>query len=1047
MQHKYIYICILLGFLAVHPQVMINAQTVGYELTGMVVDGLGNAVPDVSVSIEGEMKTPVLTGSEGKFSIQVPGGKVWLLISPSRDYKPKKIFLNDRRDLLVTVVPEEVPSAYDYVSLRLDVKMKRDITGAADFPDMEKAGYLPVQSMSQYLSGLTAGLHVTSHSGMPGDGAYMSMRGIRSLYADNQPLVVVDGLPLASSKLFSSIIGGYNYDPLTVVKPHNVTNLVIVKNAGNFISSGLTASNGAVLIETLQPTETRTTIDFYFKTGVSLSPRQIPVLEANQFRVLANEILITSDYKEEDFPILFPGLYEDEAYRYIHNTKWQNEVFRNTTLTDAGFSIKGGDAISKYGLAFAYQDHQGIIKDTDYTSINLQFVGSFNVFQWLELNVSANLSNNRSGIKETGPFDATSPILASLLKAPVMAPYKFDEDGQELSFLEEVDAFGVSNPTAVITKSEAFNNSYNFLGTFDFVGRITDDLTWNSLLGLNFGNIKEGAFMPDEGMETYLDQEAYNEVRQQATYLRSLYFDNYLTYRLQPGTNQLLDLRAGARLNTNHLEHDFGIGYNTPSDEYRSLRFTQDILSLIGGDVGAWNRFSFFGNADYSYADKYYFNGKIFTAGSSRTGKDAHTPLTLFGHPFGLFYHLNGAWRISSEPFLRDRERIDDLKLRVSYGLSGNDDIGNFNSRSYYRQVKFRETTGVILGTMPVTDLKYEEVREFDAGIDLSMLGEKIGFKFDFFNSTTEDLLIYERQEAFLGYAFRPVNGGRIRNRGFEIGIGSRLLSESGFNVAVGLNLSSFRNSVMNIKGDSLVIDIPGGQLISKSGFPVNSFYGFKTDGIYNTTAEALSDNLVNDVGLPYAAGDMKFLDLGGPGGAKDGVINQYDKTIIGSPNPDFFGSLDLTASYRRFGIYVQLQAVVGQEVYNYLRYRTERMSDLSNQAMSVLNRWQFEGQETDIPRAAWEDPMHNSAFSSRWIEDGSYARIKDITFSYRLPEGDRFFSDAKVFITAYNVFTFSRYLGYDPEFSYSSSQLLQGVDYGLMPAPRVIITGVNIQL
>lgn len=1022
------------------------SQTEEYRLQGLVTDASGNPLINISIGVEGVIKIPANSNKSGEFELMVPSGNVWLLVTATGDYKSKRIYLNYKERITIRLVVGSRQSIFDNLQLALDSREKRNITGSVEEIQMERSYEQPLQTVDQFLIGRATGMYTLNHSGMAGVGAYSYMRGIRSIYSNNQPLMIIDGIPLEEEGIFSSIITGHNYDPISSINHQNVTSLAVLKDAGSLGSYSYRATNGAVLIETLKPTETRTSIDFLLKTGYSLSPDKIPLLNNNQFRTLAHEILATSKYKEEDYPALFPGLYNDELHRYSHNTNWQNEIFRNTAITDAGLAIKGGDAISKYGLSVGFLDYNGIVKNTDYSSINLQFVGSFNVFKWLTLNVSTNMSNNSSNLKETG-FSSSSPILTGLLKAPVMAPYRFDEDGQELSFLDDVDAFGVSNPAAVITKSEAFNKNFKFLGAFNLIGDITEKLKWNSLLGLNFGNMKEGLFLPNTGMESYLDEEGYNEVRQQASFIRSLYLKNYLGYSINFANRHALNTKAGFTMNTNHSEQDFGIGYNTPSDEYTSLRFTQDILSEIGGSIGNWNRMSFIGRIDYAFEDRYFMDAALSMGGSSRTGKDAETPLSLFNTPFGLFYSVNGAWRISNESFLKDQDWIDELKLRVSYGLNGNDDIGNFNSRRYYQQVKFRETTGVIMGTYPVTDLKFEEVHMLDVGVDYSMLGERFNLAFDFFDSRTKDLLIFERQKPSIGYEYLPTNGGELRNTGFEAGIDGRIIHTNLFSLDIGFNVSAYTNSVVAIKGDSLIIDIPGGQIISKPGFPVNSFYGLVAEGVFINRAEAEEAGLVNDIGLPYQAGDIRYSDLSGPEGVPDGVINEYDRTIIGSPNPDFFGGISINASYRRWTLQTLIQFVVGNDVYNFLRYQTEKMSNLNNQSTAVLNRWQYEGHDTNIPRAAWSDPMNNSAFSTRWIEDGSYMRIKHITLAYTIPEKFLFFDNMRVFTTVMNPFNFTKYLGYDPEFSYGSQQLLLGVDYGLIPQTTTFLTGIRVGL
>jgi len=1027
------------------------AQPQAYSLKGVVLDENTNPVANVSVSIEGVLTEPVITKENGEFEINVADGNIWLLITPVGDFKSKRIYLNYRNSLTVNLISNERNSLDDEISTLNGIHPSRDVISSYRDIALNTSFEQSNIVINEFLAGRVSGLIVQNHSGMPGDGTYSYMRGIRSLHTNNQPLVIVDGIPMEKQGIFRSIISGHNYDPATSIDPQDITSITVLKDGAGTANFGLKSSNGVILIETLKPTETTTSIDFSLRSGYSLSAKQMPVLDNVQYRTLAHEVLQTSDIQEEEYDILYPGLFTESSstdyYRYIHNTNWQDEVFRNSSLYDVGLSIKGGDAISKYGLSVGYQNYEGIIKNTDYNRINLRFVGSFNVFKWMELYVSTSLSNNSASLKEQGISTTTSPIYSSLFKTPVMAPYQFDEAGQELTFLDDVDAFGVSNPTTVITKSEALNKSFKFLGTFSLIGHLTENLMWNSLLGLNFGNMRESLFLPNEGMEPYFDQEAYNEVHQQSAYIKAMFLDNYIRYTEKFNKDHHFSSRIGIRTNTNHSELDNAIGRNTPSDEYTSLRFTQTILSEIGGDIGNWNWMSLYSNIDYKYKDKYILGVVASADGSSRTGEDAETALTLFNTPFGLFYSVNAAWRLSSESFLRDISFIDELKIRVSYGLRGNDDIGNYNSRRYYSQVKYRESTGLILGTKPNTRLKFESNQGFNLGLDYSMLGEKVNLRFDYFNEVTKDMLIFERQEDFIGYSYTPTNGGEVKNTGFEAAVYGRIISSGAFKLDAAFNISHYTNEVISIKGGSLITKIEGAEILSSTGHALNSFYGYISEGVFTTQDEASQAALVNDIGLPYMAGDIKFSDLSGPDGSPDGVINEFDKTIIGSANPDLFGGLTLMATYKRWSLSTVFQFMAGNEVFNYLRYQTEKMTDLHNQSTSVLNRWQYEDQQTNIPRATWNDPMSNSAFSTRWIEDGSYLRLKNISLAYTLPEKVLVFKNAKFFVTAMNLLTFTKYLGYDPEFSYSSNQLHLGVDYGLVPQSTTFLMGVKFGL
>jgi hypothetical protein len=331
--------------------------------------------------------------------------------------------------------------------------------------------------------------------------------------------------------------------------------------------------------------------------------------------------------------------------------------------------------------------------------------------------------------------------------------------------------------------------------------------------------------------------------------------------------------------------------------------------------------------------------------------------------------------------------------------------------------------------------------------MDLALWGNRVRTSIDVYQSTTEDMLIYSPLDSYFGYDYRSENGGEMKNTGIDVSLYLRIINQTNFKWDIDATYSQLNNEVISIKGGSLVTEITGAEIINKIGENANSFYGYVFNGVYSTSAEAQNANLVNERLIPYRAGDAKFSDLSGPGGQPDGVINDYDKMVIGSSLPEHFGGLNNRFTYKRWELNAFVQYVYGIEVFNYVRYQNESMDGLENQSTNVLNRWEYEGHETVVPRALWGDPVGNSAFSTRWIEDGSYLRIKNVSLSYSIPEKFLTFRNAQFYISANNLFTVSKYKGYDPEFAHSYSHLEQGIDYGQTPQPRQFMVGVKLGL
>lgn len=1021
------------------------------HVKGQVIGSNNMPLSNIAISMEGVFTDPVISDSVGQFEFIAPKSDVWLLVSPVGFYKSKRMFLNGRTNLKIYLTAKDVASMYDEVTTVFGTARQRSLIGSAENISVADIGKMPYQTIDQYFQGRVAGLNVINHSGQPGEGTFAYLRGIASMNTNNQPLIIVDGMPFENSGIFSTAMEGVIYNPLTTLDPLDITNITVLKDAEASAVYGSKGSNGVILIETLKPTETKTTIDVAIQSGVSLSPKQLPVLESQDYRTYANEVLLSSNALEETFATTYPGLSNDPTqssyYSYANETNWQNEVFQNSQMNSFMLRVRGGDAIAKYGLALSVLNHQGIIKKTDYSRYNLRFVGLFNIFEWLKLNISTGLSYNQSNLFETGLSVETSPIMTSLFKSPMLASHQYDELGRKLKYLDEPREFNVSNPAAVISGFEGLIDNYRLVTTFKLTTDISDDFKVNNLLGVNLNHKTEHVYSPNGGMVSYFDDEVINIAKHQVDYLYRLYGDNNITFAKKINDIHSLSVLAGFRFYTNQFEEDYGIGMNlAANDQYKSVGDGQANLEVIDGTDGKWNWLSMYSNINYSFKDKYFFGGSVSFDGSSRVGKDASTPLKIGSQPFGLFGSINGAWRISNENLFKNITWLEDAKLRVSYGLTGNDDIGNYNSSTYYVADKYRTTTGLYLGAQPNSKLKYETQKQLNLGLDVNVLGDRFKMSFDYFDRKTEDMLLYERIESFTGYPYQSTNGGSLKNTGAELSVFGRIIDKT-FKWDLSTSLGTYKNEVLNVSGGYKITTINGGEIITREGDPVNSFYGYIAEGVYASSAESRAAGLVNERGMLYTAGDVKYRDISGINGRPDGIINEFDKTVIGDPNPELFGSVSNGFTYKRWSLNIMMQFSLGNEIFNYLRSQTEGQSSLNNQSLAILNRWTHEGQVTSMPKSSWGDPVGNNDFSTRWIEDGSYLRLKNISLAYTVPEEWFVFRNAQFYATANNIYTWTKYLGYDPEFSYSSSVLSQGQDYGLTPQSTSIVFGVKLGL
>ncbi|MBN1927828.1 MAG: SusC/RagA family TonB-linked outer membrane protein [Prolixibacteraceae bacterium] len=1024
------------------------------QVKGIIVSPENKPVSNVSVSVEGSRDMPAFTNESGEFSVMAQNGDQWLNVAPAADYKRKRIFIDNRVQLTIVVTPIDITSGEDEVMLLSQPVPIKNVASSFSDLNLDNVQHSIVPSIDRYMQGHIAGMHVINQSGDPASGSVTFIRGINSLNATTQPLYVVDGAIMESTGIFGSVINGYNYNPLIAINPLDISNATIMKDVVYSAAYGSKASNGLIMIETLDPSATETSFEIDIRRGLSLKPeRYIPQLNAIQHKTLAKEMIYSSGIIEEDIEEIFPNLFlqpDDDRYiDYQHDTDWQQLVFDNAAFTNLNIKVKGGDEIARYGLSFGYYNNNGIIRNTRYDGYNLRFVSLVNIFTWLRMNASVSFNTSESDLKESAVIKGTSPILTSLAKSPLLNPYQYDADDLETTMLSEVDEFGVSNPLATIENFEASSRNYHINTTLGFEIDFSKKLFFRTNVGIIYNSLKEKLFMPNKGMELYYDQEAHNVAKASTNTFDGFSNNSMLVYDTKIGNDHVINSTTGVNVMTNQFQYDWGVAKNAhQNDEYRMLQDGINDLREIGGQNRNWNWLSLYEKVSYTYQDKYLFTGTVSLDGSSRIGSEAAETLNMFGQPFGLFYSAGLGWRISNERFMNSAHWIDELKLRVSAGRTGNDDVGESSATNYYRTLQYRESTGLVPVTMPNYKLTYEFVDQLNAGVDIALWGNRFRVNIDVFQTNVSNMLVYMPLEAYLGYDYRPENAGKMSNTGWDAFMFLRIVNGKNFKWDIEANVSQATNKIVEISNDEYITDINGHYEVAQIvGEAASSFYGFRFLGVYSTSDEAVEAGLVNEKGIAYRGGDAIYEDISGPNGEPDKIINDYDKVVIGSPFPEMIGGLTNTFRYRNWTLSAFVNFVTGNEVFNYLRYKNESMTGFANQSTNMLNRWQYDGQVTDVPRALWGDPVGNSAFSSRWIEDGSYLRLKNVSLSYKIPKEFLLFKNAEFYISASNLLTFSKYLGYDPEFAYSYRLNEQGVDYGMAPHARQFLVGIKLGL
>ena len=494
--------------------------------------------------------------------------------------------------------------------------------------------------------------------------------------------------------------------------------------------------------------------------------------------------------------------------------------------------------------------------------------------------------------------------------------------------------------------------------------------------------------------------------------------------------------RVGVRYQTNKTEDDWGKTANTGSDNFKSISYGDALYRMVGGQIGNWNWLNAFATTDYALRDKYFINITAAADASSRYGTDTE--------PMILYPSASAAWLVSGEEFMKDMNLFDYLKLRAGFGFSGNDETGNYTGVQYYVPQSLLGNFGLVRGNLVDKKLKPETAQKLNFGIDAAMLNERLNISVDLYQHNITDMVIRIPVPRETGFPNYLTNAGSMKNTGIDVAMKARLINTK-FKWDVGLIASTYKNQVTDLKGQQYITNVAGAQVLTEVGRPLGVFYGYETNGVFATQAEALTEGLSimkGSVAHPFSAGDIWFVNKD-----NNAVIDENDRVVIGNPNPDLYGSVFTNLQYNKWSLDAFFNYSLGNDIYNYTRAQLESMSNYNNQTQAVINRWKADGDITDIPRAVYGDPMGNSRFSDRWIEDGSYMRLKTLSLSYFLPLKTDIISSCTFFVTGENLFTFTRYKGLDPEFALGQSPLYNGIDAMFTPHARTISAGVKLDL
>jgi len=1035
-------------------------KLVGQKITGVVVDGFTNK-PVNGVKLTVTDFSGALTDDKGRFSIIVPDYNSTVIIS-NTGYHTKLLAVHKGKLATIKIYPNSYASVFTEIVLPSGTKNFARTLSAIDFASPLGGWTTNAETPDSYLQGRMAGVNSIRRSGTPGIGADLFVRGFSSLYATNQPLYVVDGMIYDANSYGTSLTTGHRNNPLQFIDVHDIESISLIKDAAAAAVYGTRAANGVMIITTNHAKDLATQIDFAAYSSANFVPRQLSVMNSGDFRTYLSDVLQSQGLSSSAIAALpymndDPNQTTNPTYAMYHqNTDWQKEVFKRSFNQNYFLKVSGGDNIAKYALSAGYSKSKSVIDSTNNTNYHMRFNSDLNLTKKLQANTNLSFSYTEQSLKDQGIAPRTNPIFLSLVKAPFLAKNEISSTGAVSPNLAESDTLGVSNPRALIEKGLNQKKAYRFFGNINFVYEFNKNFKVSNLTGLAYDKTQETLFIPRKGVTNEVLENTVGDSKLGSQVIRysNVFNDLRFAFNKTFAKDHNLNLSLGTRYSQNSSEQDFAIGYNSATDVLISINNSNAALRFFGGDIGKWNSLNTYFTTDYSFKDKYFLSLVVAADASSRFGRKSGSSsvstegygLNLFGGKTALLPALSGAWIVSSEDFMQDSKEVDLLKLRASYGIVGNDDIGNYNNRQYYVSQNLLGLQGLVRGNLANPNIQWERVAKFNAGVDASFFNERLSMSLDYYVHTTTKMLNYIPVTSIGGIDSYIDNEGGMQTNGFDFGLNARVLNKK-FKWDLGINLGLYRNKIQSLAGgNDIVTSYANGTYLTRVGQAANLFYGQRTNGVYATDAEAAAAGLtiVNSAGVtvPFKGGDMRFIDTNG-----DKIINGADRVVIGNPNPDLFGSFNNTFGYKNWTLDVLVSFVLGNDIYNYTRAVLESGNAYYNQSEIMRNRWRGEGQVTNVPKASFGDPMGNAQFSDRWIEDGSYLRLRSVNLTYNVPLKIKAIKYARIYATGNNLLTLTKYLGYDPEFSATSSIFTQGVDTTLEPQFRSVQLGVRIGL
>lgn len=1014
------------------------AQSGDRTVTGAVRDEKNTGVPGVNIVIKGSTKG-TSTDDDGNYRLLVPEPGATLQFSYI-GYVTQEVTVGSQTIINVQL-KEEAQSLSEVVVVGYGIQKKSDLTGAISTISAKEISRLPVVGVDQALQGKSPGVRVTQNTGAPGEAVAVRIRGVGSLN-DNNPLYIVDGIPTK--------------DAFSILTPNDIESISILKDASSAAIYGSRAANGVVLITTKKGVSGSPRVNFSAYTGIQQHGRLIPMANTNDYVRIYNEAA-NNDNAELDNPNLFRRLITPELAATLPNTDWQREIFRAASINNYQLSFSGGTATSRYLLSGTYFDQRGIIINSGYRRYALKANIDSDITSAIKVGTNLNLTyGERDIVPSSGDGyggGGGSIVRYALFRTPAIPVYDpITGDFTDLPARPELLGDGY-NPVGLAMKQDNKERQYRLFGNLYGQFQLAKNLVFRTDGGLDLGIVNRKRFNENWGTSGRINSPA--TLSNSIGTSTNLTWNNTLNYTRQFGADHDVTVLAGTEAIRN-VGRDLLGSDRAFIDQDPSLRYLGRGADPTGrnsyeGD-SRWKLFSLFGRVNYSYKGKYLASVNFRRDGSSRFPKD---------NRYANFYSGSVGWNLDQEEFFKVLQpAMSLLKLRASIGQLGNQEIGNYPYASIISQVgnyPFGESpaqqSGYAVTSRGNTNVKWETSTQADVGLETGFFNNRLLITADYFLKRTSDILLPVPVPRSGGTAGAPfVNAGQVQNQGVELEIVYRNRVKE-FNYDVNANVSYIRNKVISLGTGQ---PIPGGRIdngvfatLTEPGYPIGSFYMLTQEGIFQNEADIFTSAFQGNGIRP---GDVKFRDING-----DGTINQLDRSHVGSPIPPLVYGLTANLQWRNIDFSAFIQGVSGNKVYYQVATDIEGFYRAFNVTQRVVDdHWTGEGTSNTQPRVSWRGSSNNKLPSTRFLEDGSFTRLKNIQVGYSLPAKmlqKWQMAGARIYVSGQNLFTFTKYPGMDPEQQSSDNlnneqfrgDVAVGIDWGTYPISKLYSVGVNV--